>query len=169
MPNRENETNFSPSQWPGGPNPGVPNYANYSEKLLVGYRYYDQHSIEFTTGFPFGHGLSYTTFAYSSLKVDVGSTISFTLKNTGTSAGAEIPQLYLGYPDSAGEPPKNLRGFAKITLAPGAETSVSMALKPTDTQVWSEDTHSWQAVTGTFKVFVGASSRDIRLTGSMSL
>ena len=68
FPNKENETEFSPAQWPGLPDPAHPTYANYSEKLLVGYRYYDAHGIEFSTGFPFGHGLSYANFTYSNLQ-----------------------------------------------------------------------------------------------------
>jgi beta-glucosidase len=127
----------------------------------------DHHDIQFTTGFPFGHGLSYTTFEYAHLVVK-GSTISFTVKNSGSVAGAEVAQLYLGYPESAGEPPKNLRGFAKLTLAPGASASVELNLEPNDTSIWSTESHSYQKVVGDFSVFVGASSRDIRLTGSMT-
>jgi len=181
MPNRENETDFSPAQWPGLPafNPAVnmPTFANYTEKLLVGYRYYDHHNIQFTSGFPFGHGLSYTAFEYFDLKVvhtasKAGSqttTVTFGIKNTGTVAGAEVAQLYLGFPASAGEPPKNLRGFTKVMVAAGGFANVEMTLQGTDTSVWSVDTHSYQAVEGSFDVYVGASSRDIRLTGTMSL
>ena len=72
-------------------------YAEYSEKLLVGYRYYDHHNINFTTGFPFGHGLSYTEFEYSALNIETGNKhntrVSFKVKNSGSVAGAEIPQV----------------------------------------------------------------------------
>lgn len=69
FPNHDNETDFSPAQYPGLPNPRVPFYAFYTERLLVGYRYYEHHNISFTTGFPFGHGLSYTSFEYSQLDI----------------------------------------------------------------------------------------------------
>lgn len=89
FPNKENETELSPAQWPGLPDPAKPTYAEYSEKLEVGYRYYDAHAIDFTTGACFGHGLSYTAFAYSDLVVS-GREVRATIKNTGAVAGAEV-------------------------------------------------------------------------------
>jgi beta-glucosidase len=166
MPNKENEQNFSPAQWPGLPDPSKPAYANYTEKLEVGYRYYDAHNVQFTTGFPFGHGLSYTTFGYSNLKTQ-GRTVTFDVENTGKVTGGEVAQLYLGFPKAAGEPPLVLRDFEKVTLEPGASQTVSFTLPADATNVWDADAHAWKAITGDFGVVVGSSSRDHRLTGRL--
>jgi len=160
MPNAENETALSPAQWPG-----VGGHAVYSEKFLVGYRYYDHVGIQFTTGFPFGHGLSYTSFTYSDLSVE-GQNVSFVVANSGKVAGSEVAQLYLGFPPQAGEPP--LKGFRKTaTLAPGASERVTLSLAPRDLSIWDEVEHRWSAVPGVFQVRVGASSRDLRLSGAL--
>lgn len=166
LPNRENETNFTPAQWPGGPDPATPTHALYSEKLLVGYRYYDHHNISFTTGFPFGHGLSFTTFKYTALQAS-STSVSFTLENTGSVAGAEVAQLYLGFPAAAGEPPKQLKGFKKVMLNPNERKTVTLPLSPRDTSIWSTSAKGWAQVDGEFRVYVGSSSRDIRLEGGM--
>jgi len=163
FPNIENELNFSKSQWPGLP-VATGLESTYSEKLEVGYRYYDAHKIE--PKFAFGHGLSYAKFGYSGLSVK-GLNISFTLKNSGSVAGAEVAQLYLGFPASAGEPPQQLKSFEKVSLAPGASASVTFALSAGDLAVWDAQAHEWAGVKGTFSLFVGASSRDIKLTGSL--
>eukprot|EP00408_Alexandrium_pacificum_P025886 CAMPEP_0171202986 /NCGR_PEP_ID=MMETSP0790-20130122/25287_1 /TAXON_ID=2925 /ORGANISM="Alexandrium catenella, Strain OF101" /LENGTH=706 /DNA_ID=CAMNT_0011668431 /DNA_START=58 /DNA_END=2178 /DNA_ORIENTATION=+ len=169
LPNKENEINFDQGQYPGIRGGDNLVHATYSEQLLVGYRYYDAHNIEFDTGFPFGHGLSYTEFAYSGLKVD-GGAVEFTVSNTGSVPGREIPQLYLSFPASAGEPPKQLKGFQKTkTLQPGESVKVQMALRARDTSIWDTAQHKWASVPGTFGLSVGASSRDIRLTGSMQV
>eukprot|EP00322_Chrysochromulina_rotalis_P022865 CAMPEP_0115860822 /NCGR_PEP_ID=MMETSP0287-20121206/17328_1 /TAXON_ID=412157 /ORGANISM="Chrysochromulina rotalis, Strain UIO044" /LENGTH=630 /DNA_ID=CAMNT_0003315163 /DNA_START=69 /DNA_END=1961 /DNA_ORIENTATION=+ len=173
MPNIENETAFSPAQWPGLPDPAKPEYANYTEGLLVGYRYYDAHAIAFSTGFPFGHGLSYTSFVYSNLRV-MGSpkfgntTVVLELQNTGGVAGAEVAQLYVGFPATAGEPPKVLKGFRKVALEPNETLTVTFALRAEDLSVWSVPKHSWEEVKGEIALFVGASSRDIRLSGKVT-
>ena len=92
FPNKENEQDFATSQWPGygksstGQSPG---YANYSEKLLVGYRWYDEHNVTFTTGFPFGHGLSYSTFKYSGIQAS-STSVTATVENSGSVAGGKI-------------------------------------------------------------------------------
>ena len=172
FPNKENETEFSPSQWPGLPDPakpsGPPANANYTEGLLVGYRYYEAHQIPFTTGFPFGHGLSYTSFSYARLRVDEATrTVAFDLTNAGGVAGAEVPQLYITFPDAAGEPPLNLKGFRKVTLDPSETVTVTFSLSGLDLSVWDATAHKWSEVKGTFKVAVGASSRDLKLKGTM--
>eukprot|EP01051_Picozoa_sp_SAG22_P005736 SAG22_NODE_350_length_11853_cov_3.693211_12_plen_662_part_00 len=167
FPNKEDETEFAPDQWPGLPDPHNPTYANYTERLLVGYRYYDEKKIDFTTGFPFGHGLSYTTFKYSGLTATKNS-VSVSLQNSGTAAGAEVVQVYLGFPAAAGEPPKQLKGFAKVQLAAGAKQTVTIPLTERETSIWSVEKHGWATVAGKFEVFVGSSSRDIRLTGSFT-
>ena len=130
----------------------------YSERLLIGYRWYDAHNVSFTTGFPFGHGLSFTEFGYSSLEVAVGgAAVAFRLTNTGTTAGSEVAQLYLGFPAAAGEPPKQLRGFAKRWLAAGESAVVRFALSARDFSIWNSAQHAWTPVRGEFRVLLGSS------------
>jgi len=167
FPNKENETAFSPAQYPGLPDPKNPTYVDYSEKLLVGYRYYDANRISFSTGFAFGHGLSYTTFVYSQLKCS-SMICTFSVKNNGRVAGAEVAQLYLKFPDEAKEPPFQLKGFHKTqVLAPGASETVSIQLGNRDISIWDDQEHKWAVVPGTYGVFVGASSRDLRLSTTL--
>lgn len=148
--------------------------ANFSEGLGVGYRGYDQFGIE--PLFPFGYGLSYTSFAYSHLKVlpetTDGSTaiqVNFSVMNTGSRAGAEVAQVYLGLPASTGEPPKRLVDWAKVELEPGETREVSVTLDPNATShplsYWNAS--GWEAASGNYWVYVGTSSRDICLTGSL--
>ncbi|KAJ7208937.1 glycoside hydrolase family 3 protein [Mycena pura] len=151
--------------------PGIPigfPVINYTEHLLLDYRFMDAKSI--TPRFEYGFGLSYTTFSYSGLAIGTSGTsktISFSVENNGDVAGTEKPQLYLGYPTSAGEPPKVLRGFDEVgPLAPGASQRVVMTLNEREMSVWDTPSQSWKRPPGTFSVLVGASSRDIRLTGS---
>jgi len=166
FPAAEDDIAFDSHQWPGWPDPRTPAHADYSEGLLVGYRYYDAFGLE--PAYPFGHGLSYTTFSYSSLAVNtVALTVSFTLHNVGARDGAEVAQLYLAYPPSAGEPPRVLRGFRKVSLAAGKSETVTFQLEKQDLSVWSVTAHDWAEVKGTYGVHVGASSRDDRLTGTL--
>ena len=175
FPAHENQTAMSPHQWPGWPDPSKPTYANYTEGLLVGYRYYDAHGLE--PAYPFGHGLSYTSFAYSALDVAAGHAnarssvvVKCNVSNVGRVAGAEVAQLYLAFPAAAGEPPKVLRGFEKLTLAPGQSATVLFYLDAAkDMAIWNEATHAWQVVPGEYGVLVGSSSRDIRLVGRLSV
>lgn len=167
FPNTENETKITQAQWPGLPDASKPEYCYYEEKLLVGYRYYDAHNIQFTTGFPFGHGLSYTTFEYSGLSI-AKHEVSFTVKNSGAVSGAEVSQLYLGFPQSAGEPRLQLKGFHKTKiLAAGQSEKVTLQLKPRDFSIWDATKHAWSIVEGSFRVKVGSSSRDIRLSAEV--
>ncbi|KAJ6568119.1 glycoside hydrolase family 3 protein [Mycena sp. CBHHK59/15] len=139
----------------------------YTEKLLLDYRYMDAHSI--APRFEYGFGLSYTTFGYSDLSITSSGTskiVSFTVTNTGAVAGTEIPQLYLGYPAAAGEPPKVLRGFDDVPLAAGASQQVAMTVIQREMSIWDTVSQTWVRPSGVFSVYVGASSRDIRLTGS---
>jgi beta-glucosidase len=157
----------TPAQWPG-----VNGHTVYSEELQIGYRWYDANNV--TPLFPFGFGLSYTTFGYSNLTVSAVSPsgqvqIGFDLTNTGPLTGAEVPQLYLGFPAAAGEPPKLLKGFQKITLSPGQTQHVTFNLNWEDLANWDVPSHSWLVTPGVFQVLVGASSRDIRLTGSFTV
>jgi beta-glucosidase len=152
--------------------PGVNNTAVYSEGLLIGYRWFDHAGV--APAFPFGHGLSYTTFGYSGLVVVPGApgsgataVVTFVVTNTGGRPGAEVPQLYVTYPPGAGEPPLSLRGFTKVLLQPGQGANVTLPLSPVDLSVWDVGTHGWAPVPGKFLLSVGASSRDIRLQGAL--
>ncbi|WP_249227818.1 glycoside hydrolase family 3 C-terminal domain-containing protein [Kutzneria sp. CA-103260] len=152
--------------------PGVNNVYTYSEGLELGYRWYD------ATGtaplFPFGFGLSYTSFRYANLSVTGPDAsghvqVGLDLTNTGSRAGAEVPQVYLGFPSSAGEPPWQLKGFTKVTLSPGQTRHVVLTLDRSAFSVWDTVKHGWQVPGGTYKVTLGASSRDARLSGSVQV
>ena len=138
----------------------------YSEGLALGYRALDARGI--APLFPFGHGLSYTTFAYSALVVRAAAApasmeVTFTLRNTGTRTGVEVAQLYLGYPASAGEPPHLLRGFERVSLAAGESREVTMILGPRDLSCWNPTVHARYVPGGVFTIAVGGSSRDLPL------
>ena len=151
--------------------PGINGEAAYSEKLNVGYRYYDANNL--TPLFPFGYGLSYTSFAFSNLSVSPTSgaynspvTVSVTVKNTGLRTGAEVAQLYVTFPASVGEPPKQLKGFQKITLAAGQSQTVSFTLDSRAFSYWDTTAHNWIVPQGTFTISVGDSSRTLPLAGT---
>ncbi|KAF8896680.1 glycoside hydrolase family 3 protein [Infundibulicybe gibba] len=139
----------------------------YTEKLLLDYRYMDAQNI--TPRFEFGFGLSYTTFAYSGLSISASGTsqvIAFTVANTGGFAGTEIPQLYLAYPAASGMPKKVLRGFEEVVLDVGASSQVSISIGQREMSIWDTPSQSWTRPTGSFTVYVGASIEDIRLMGT---
>uniref|UniRef100_A0A7S1CC37 Probable beta-glucosidase G n=1 Tax=Bicosoecida sp. CB-2014 TaxID=1486930 RepID=A0A7S1CC37_9STRA len=161
FPAFEGQEAFTPSQWPG-----VNLVSTYSEHLEVGYRYYDAKNL--APAFPFGHGLGYTTFAYTGLQASAAG-VSVTITNTGSRDGAATPQLYLGFPSSAGEPPKQLKGFSKVDVKAGASATVTMPLNDRSFSIWDTASHSWAVQHGDFSVMVGASSRDIRLTGTLTV
>jgi len=151
--------------YPGTGNNGQ---EQYSEKLLVGHRWYEAKNIK--PLFPFGHGLSYTTWEYSNLKISgsisAGVTVAVDIRNSGQRNGAEVAQLYLSFPDSAGEPPKILRGFKKVTLDVNKSENVQFKLVTRDFSVWDNVADNWKLISGTFKVSIGSSSADIRLAGT---
>ena len=168
-----------PVQPPPGPGdlrspfPGAPWRENtrqfeihYDEGLKVGYKWYDAEGK--TPLFPFGFGLSYTTFVYSGLKVSDSQpfTVSFEVKNTGERAGAEIAEVYAGLPASAGEPPKRLVAWDKVDLAPGESKTVTLALDRQYLSIFNVEKDGWELVPGEYKVMVGGSSRDLPLTGT---
>jgi beta-glucosidase len=147
--------------------PGVDGHGEYSEGILVGYRWYDTQHVE--PLFPFGHGLSYTTFAYSNasfVKTADGLSLRVTVKNTGTRAGDEVVQVYAGPPPSPAVPiaAKSLAAFQRVTLAPGAAQVLTLPLEPHAWSYWSTSTHAWEIAPGMRTFSIGASSRDIRLT-----
>jgi beta-glucosidase len=155
------------TQWPGVDTGKGWREVSYSEQLLVGYRWFDATST--APLWPFGHGLSYTTFTYSGLSVagkvspTSNATVTLTVANTGARAGAEVVQLYVAFPASAGEPPKQLRGFEKLELAVGGKAAVTFTLTAADVSVWDVTADNWALVPGNFHALVGSSSRDIRL------
>ena len=174
LPLLENDVNFTQSDWPGTGS-GLQRVATYSEKLLVGYRWYDTHGV--TPAFPFGHGLSYSTFALTNLQVtrsagtaDPQFSVSVLVENTGSSIGTATPQLYLTFPEAAGEPPFQLKGFKSVVLAPRKLENVTFTLDQRSRSIWDVQTIRWAEVVGTYRVTVGLSSRDPRaLKGSFSV
>ena len=139
----------------------------YREGLYVGYRYYDTAGVP--TAFPFGYGLSYTSFAYSDLQADAQG-VTLTVTNTGSCAGAEIVQLYVAKPDAkVFRPAQELKGFAKVFLAPGESRTVSIALDDKAFRYWNVKTDRWEVEGGSYQLRVGASSADIRLTAEVSV
>jgi beta-glucosidase len=177
----------TPSQFPG-----TGGEVQYSEGIDVGYRYYD--ATNETPLFPFGYGLSYTTFAFSHLRVTpqqvqngtsnpgtpacgcngqsgTQATVSATVTNTGTVTGSDVAQLYLNDPAAAGEPPRQLKGFQKVTLKPGQSTTVHFTLSGQDLSYWDDTANGWVLPDGTFGVYVGDSSAlaNLPLRGSFTV
>ncbi len=137
--------------------------ANYDEGLKVGYKWYDAEKKAVL--FPFGFGLSYTSFAYSGLSVTAGdgTAVSFTVKNTGKRAGIETAQVYASLPDAADEPPERLVGWTKVELAPGESKQVSVPVSRDRLTIYDEATDAWKLVPGSYVIRVGGSSRDLPL------
>lgn len=143
--------------------PGNGKMIEYKERFDVGYRYYDKHPDEIE--FPFGHGLSYTTFEYRDLAVSSDDlTVEFTIKNTGDCAGAEVVQLYVGDPvATVVRSVKELKQFKKIYLKSGEEKRIKFQLTTDDLAYFNVSMKKWVAEVGYFDIYIGASSRDIRL------
>lgn len=156
---------------PAQPYPGGPVTVEYRESLYVGYRYYD--TAQQPVLFPFGHGLSYTTFAYRDLTVEAKGdsvTVTFRVRNTGDRAGQEIAQVYVrDVAASHFRPDKELKGFDKIALQPGEEKTVTLELDRRAFAFYDAGRKEWVLETGDFEILVGASSRDIRLAATVSL
>lgn len=143
--------------------PGNGRFVEYKERFDVGYRYYDKHPEEIL--FPFGHGLSYTSFEYSDLSIK-DMTVEFTLKNTGKYDGAEVVQLYIGDPvATVVKPIKELKKFKKVFLKAGEETKVTFNLCENDLAYFNPSLEKWVAERGKYDVYVASSSQDIRLKG----
>jgi beta-glucosidase len=141
----------------------------YDEKLKVGYKWYDAEKKPVL--FPFGFGLSYTSYAYSGMIVKSGDemTVSFTVKNIGGRAGTEIAQVYASLPDAAGEPPKRLVGWARVELAPGESKQVSVPVSRHHLTIFDEGSNSWKLVPGSYTVLAGGSSQDLPLHQTITL
>ena len=142
----------------------------------MGYRWYDAQNI--APLFPFGFGLSYTSFSISNLEVTPQVSdgthpilVQFFVENTGSRSGAEVPQVYLGLPASTGEPPKRLAGFAKVRLDPGEKTRVHLVIDPAASNhplsYWDSEHGGWTIADGDYAIYLGNSSRDIALTRSV--
>ena len=141
----------------------------YDEGLKVGYKWYDAEKKPVL--FPFGYGLSYTTFAYSDLKVTAGkqTTVSFTVKNTGSRAGAEIAEVYAALPASADEPPKRLVGWSKLELKAGESREVSVSVDPKYLSVFDVAANGWKLIPGGYTFMVGGSSQDLPLVQKLEI
>jgi len=172
LPASDNDLKFTRAMYPGlvdpDPPPGCADpclRVHYEERLEVGYRRYDAHRID--PAFAFGHGLSYTRFVYANLTVS-RSLCSFDVRNVGEVAGAEVAQLYVAPPARSGAPPQQLKGFRKTgVLAPGAAERVEFRFDERTFAAWGPG--GWRAVTGTHGLRVGASSRDVRLVGTVDV
>ena len=147
--------------------PGKQQNVEYREGLYIGYRYYETAHVP--VRYPFGYGLSYTTFAYSDLKADADK-VTFTITNTGSRAGAEIAQLYVAKADAAVfRPEKELKGFAKVFLQAGECKTVTIPLDDKAFRYWNVKTDRWETEGGSYQLLVGASVQDIRLRAEVSV
>jgi beta-glucosidase len=160
--------------------PGVKGEAHYSEGIFVGYRHFDAKKVK--PLFAFGYGLSYTRFSYKhltisskniSMNADSDKTVSvdFDVTNTGKRLGKEVAELYIGFPSTAAmpQPPKQLKGFEKVTLEPGQTQHVRLMLDPRSFSCWNTKAHDWKIQPGTYQIKVGSSSRDFQLKDNLRI
>lgn len=155
--------------------PGNPATVEYRESIYIGYRYYEK--AQKKVRFPFGHGLSYTTFQYSDLRIDRTQladnervTLSFRMKNTGDTDGSEIAQIYVADKESTiFRPVKELKAFKKVFLKAGEEKRISLSLGKRAFAYYNVLIHDWHVESGDFEILVGASSADIRLRGTVHI
>jgi beta-glucosidase len=156
--------------------PGNGSTVQYSEGVDVGYRWYDAKGI--APLFPFGYGLSYTQFAFSHLSVSPAFKdgtkevrVSATVTNVGRRAGSDVAQLYLADPAGSGEPPRQLAGFQRVSLGPGAKAKVSFTVTPQEMSWWDDTANGWTQTAGTYGVYVGDSSAlaGLPLRGSFTI
>jgi len=156
----------APEEWAKGL-PPFP--VAYDEGVKVGYKWYDTEKKPVL--FPFGFGLSYTTYAYSNLKIADGETVkaTFTLANTGARAGAEIAQVYAALPATAQEPPKRLVGFAKVKLDPKQKQTITVEIDKKYLSIFDESKNDWSLLPGEYTILVGGSSQDLPLKATITL
>ena len=154
--------------------PGVDDVVRYSEGVLVGYRWFDSRRI--APAFPFGHGLSYTRFAFRGLRVraarrGIGADVSLRVVNTGRRAGVAVPQLYLGLPAGRGriQPPRQLKGFESVALRPGRGKRVAFGLDRRAFSYWDARRDRWAVAPGCYRVSVGRSSRQIAARAAIAV
>jgi beta-glucosidase len=147
----------------------APFQVTYDEGVKVGYKWYDAEKKAVL--FPFGHGLSYTTYSYSGLKVTPGKNpkVTFTVKNTGKRDGAEVAEIYAGLPASAAEPPKRLVGFNKVWLRAGESKELTVEVNPKYLSIFNVEQNGWQLLPGEYSFMVGGSSQNLPLKQAVSL
>jgi beta-glucosidase len=153
------------------PTPEAPTSNMYKEGVLLGYRWFDTKNIE--PLFPFGFGLSFTTFAYSDLTLKPSAngdfTATFTIQNKGAIAGSEIAELYVAPPTiRVPRPVHELKGFTRVTLQPGESKSVTIPVAKADLAYWDPDQKTWIVSPGSYKIEVGSSSRELSLNGQLT-
>ena len=149
---------------------GLPPFQiTYDEGVKVGYKWYDAENKPVL--FPFGYGLSYTTYSYSNLKLTSGKSVrvGFTVTNTGNRPGSEIAEVYATLPASAGEPPKRLVGWSKVKLNAGESKEASVEIDPQYLSIFNPDSNAWQLVPGAYTFQAGGSSQSLPLKDSISL
>jgi beta-glucosidase len=169
FPQTESQTPAgTPDRWPG-----VGGVATYSEALQVGYRWYDAQGQ--TPLFPFGFGLSYTNFSFQHLTASPALrpgghvTVGVDVTNTGSRAGTEVAQVYVADPASAGEPPRQLKGFQKVSLRPGQTRHLTFSLDERAFSIWNTAAQGWATVGGDYQVLVGDSSRSLPLQRTVTV
>ncbi|MBZ5685160.1 MAG: glycoside hydrolase family 3 C-terminal domain-containing protein [Acidobacteriia bacterium] len=147
----------------------APFQVTYDEGVKVGYKWYDAEKKAVL--FPFGHGLSYTTYSYSGLKVTPGKNpkVTFTVKNTGKRDGAEVAQIYAALPAAATEPPKRLVGFNKVWLKAGESKEVTVEVNPKYLSIFNVEQNGWQLLPGEYGLMVGGSSENLPLKQTVTL
>jgi beta-glucosidase len=168
-PPRESTTNDEPDAWKKIA-VGLPAFqTTYDEGLKVGYKWYDAEHKRVL--FPFGYGLSYTTYNYSDLKVTAGKSVhvSFKVRNTGRRAGAEIAEVYAALPESAGEPPKRLVGWSKVKLNAGESKEVAIEVDVEYLSIFNVERDAWQLIPGDYTFMVGGSSQNLPLKDKVGL
>lgn len=156
----------TPEKWAAG----LPPFdVTYDEGVKVGYKWYDAENKK--PLFPFGFGLSYTTYRYSGLQVTPGekTKVSFTVTNTGSREGTEIAEVYAGLPAAAQEPPKRLVGFTRVKLNPGEKKTVSIEIEPKYLSIFDEQKDDWSLLPGDYTIMVGGSSDNLPLKGTVNL
>ena len=163
---------------PQPPDNTTPFPVNYTEGFNVGYKWFDANGL--TPLFPFGFGLSYTTFSITgasltnnlSAATNPNLQVAFTLTNTGSVAGAEVAQVYLGLPATTGEPPHRLVGWKKVTLQPGAAQSATIEVDANDSShpfsIWDSASGAWQMPSGQYTVYLGDSDANLTAVGTFT-
>ena len=169
-PPRESVANYmQPEVWKQIAAGLAPFQVTYDEGVKVGYKWYDAEKKAVL--FPFGHGLSYTSYAYSNLKVTPGKNprVAFSVKNTGRRDGAEVVEVYASLPAAASEPPKRLVGFSKVWLKAGESKEVTVEVNPKYLSIFNVEQNGWQLIPGEYSFMVGGSSASLPLKQSVTL
>jgi beta-glucosidase len=170
QPPKESIPNYmSPNVWKQIAEGLAPFQISYDEGVKVGYKWYDAEKKPVL--FPFGFGLSYTSYSYSNLRIKPGkqTAVTFTLKNSGSRPGAEIAQVYAALPAEAGEPPKRLVGWSKVKLQAGESKEVTVDIDAAYLSIFDEASDSWKMMPGVYAFMAGGSSQDLPLVEKINL